>query len=440
MAYVLMPPGTPEKVCPMRDDTSTPYRIWDLLITVSATLAAVDIPVQLVLGHHEAASLVYCDSVITLVFFADLLLNFYRPVTHKGKVIDAPQELARYYISRWFVGDLLAAIPFGLLFGSPLWQLLRLLKLVRVVQRMRHWRQREIQHATRLRLAFFVYWLALIAHWLACGWLALRGMPDDTGRWTSYIRALYWCITTLASVGYGDITPTTNAQMVYAMVVMLIGVGIYGYIIGNVANLLANIDLAKGHYLANLERLSAFMRYRHIPPRLQRRIYDYYTYLWEHRLGYDESTILSELPASLRTEVSLVLKQEFIEKVPFFKGASRELIRDIALELRPLIFTPGDYIFRAGDLGRHMYFISRGTVEVLAAARQSLLATLTDGDFFGEIALLWSEQRTASIRAVDYCDLYALDKDTFERILGHYPDFAGHIHKIARQRQDREQV
>ena len=422
----------------MRDDASTPYRIWDLLITMSATLAAVDIPVQLVLGHHEAASLVYFDWVITLVFCADLLLNFYRPVTRKGKVIDAPRELARYYISRWFVGDFLAAIPFGLLFEAPLWQLLRLLKLVRVVQRIRQWRQRELQYATRLRLVFFVFWLALIAHWLACGWLALRGMPIDADRWTSYLRALYWCITTLATVGYGDITPTTNAQMVYAMVVMLIGVGVYGYVIGNVANLLANIDLAKAHYLANLERLSTFMRYRNIPPRLQRRIYDYYAYLWENRLGYDESTVLAELPASLRTEVSLVLKQEFIEKVPFFQGASRELIRDIALELRPVIFTPGDYIFRAGDLGRHMYFISRGTVEVLAAERQALLATLTDGDFFGEIALLWSQQRTASIRAVDYCDLYALDKETFERILGHYPDFAGHIQGIARQRQDRE--
>jgi voltage-gated potassium channel len=380
----------------------------------------------------------YFDWAITLVFCADLLLNFRRPLTAQGQVIDTWREITRHYVRQWCVIDLLAALPFSLFFGNTLLQLLRLSKLARVVQRMRHWRQREIQNATLLRLIFFVFWLALIAHWLACGWLALRGMPTDTDKWTSYLQALYWTITTLATVGYGDITPTTNAQTVYAMTVMILGVGVYGYVIGNVATLLANIDLAKAHYLANLERLSAFMRYRHIPLPLQRRIYDYYAHLWEHRLGYDESTILAELPISLRTEVSLVLKQEFIEKVPFFKGASRDLIRDLALELRPVIFTPGDYIFRAGELGRHMYFISRGTVEVIGANQHTLLATLTDGDFIGEIALLRSQPRTASVRAVDYCDLYALDKATFERILGHYPDFAEHIQEIAKQRQERE--
>ena len=65
----------------------------------------------------------------------------------------------------------------------------------------------------------------------------------------------------------------------------------------------------------------------------------------------------------------------------------------------------------------------------------AIYATLTNGDFFGEIALLLSQPRTASIRALDYCDLYALSKETFDRVLGHYPDFAKHIQSIARQRQ-----
>jgi voltage-gated potassium channel len=332
--------------------------------------------------------------------------------------------------------DLLATIPFRLLVGTTPLQLLRLVKLARVVQFLRQRRQSEIRKPQLLRLGFFVYWLALIAHWLACGWLALRGMTPDVDNGTNYLRALYWCITTLATVGYGDVVPTTNAQMVYAMVVMLIGVGVYGYVIGNVANLLANIDLAKAHYRANLERLATFLNYRNIPLDLQDRIYTYYAYLWANRLGYDESAVLSDLPTSLRTEVSLVLKREFIEKVPFFKGASQELIREIALELRPVTFTPGDYIFRAGEIGWHMYFISRGIVEVVASDGQTVLAKLSDGDFFGEISLLFSQPRTAGIRAVNYCDLYELGKATLEQILAHYPDFAMHIRNEAHKRRD----
>jgi CRP-like cAMP-binding protein len=40
---------------------------------------------------------------------------------------------------------------------------------------------------------------------------------------------------------------------------------------------------------------------------------------------------------------------------------------------------------------------------------------------------------------MDYCDLYALSKETFERIVAHYPDFARHIHDIARRRQKQQQ-
>jgi voltage-gated potassium channel len=184
-----------------------------------------------------------------------------------------------------------------------------------------------------------------------------------------------------------------------------------------------------------MEKLATFLKYRHIPNALQRRIYDYYSYLWENRMGYDESAVLSGLPPSLQAEVSLLLKREFIEKVPFLKGGSLELIRDIAFQLRPVIFTPGTYIFRAGAIGRHMYFISHGTVEVISPDGRTIMRTLTDGDLFGEMALLFSQPRSATVRATDYCDLYTLDKDTFKDVLSHYPDFSRYIEEIAENRR-----
>ncbi|MCI0694317.1 ion channel [candidate division KSB1 bacterium] len=134
----------------------------------------------------------------------------------------------------------------------------------------------------------------LSAHWIACGWLALRGISAASDDWTNYLRALYWTIQILSTVGYGDLTPVTNAQTLYTMGVMIVGVGVYGYIIGNVASLLANIDPAKAQHLANMERLTAFMNYRNIPPRLQKRLRDYYAYLWEKRMSFDESDIIKK--------------------------------------------------------------------------------------------------------------------------------------------------
>ena len=93
------------------------------------------------------------------------------------------------------------------------------------------------------------------------------------------------------------------------------------------------------------------------------------------------------MPDSLRTEVALFLRRDFIEHAPLFQGASHELVREMA-QLRPVVFTPGDFIFRMGQYGHNMYFISRGTVEILAPDGTTVLTTLTDGQFFGELALL----------------------------------------------------
>lgn len=409
--------------------------LWDILLIAAVTFTAVETPVRLVMGYTLLPAFVAGDWLITGILCIDLVLRRGRPMPSRGSFHTQNSPANGSWRSWWGLVDLLAALPYPLLPGLSLVHNLRLVKLARVAGLIRYWRQSTVQHMPLLRLGFFIYWFALIAHWLACGWLALGGIPEAPDTLSRYVYGLYWCVTTLATVGYGDITPKTNVQMVYAMVVMILGVGIYGYVIGNVTSLLANLDMATNHYRETMERLAAFMRYRRLPAELQRRIRDYHAYVWENRLGYDEVTTMAELPISLRTDVALFLRRDFIERAPLFRGASHELVRELALELRPVVFTPGDYIFRAGQFGRHMYFISRGRVEIIATDGYTLLNTISEGDFFGEIALLFSQPRTASVRAVDYCDLYTLDKDTFDRVLTHYPDFAAHIRDMAYQRR-----
>lgn len=416
-------------------------QLWDGLLVLGMAYAAVEIPLRLLLDYLPSWQLVGADGLLVLLLWCDLWLHWrYAP----SRTPRGPRR-GRRLVGQgvWLSVDTLAALPWHWIVTNGLLPLLTLGKLLRVAQRMIRWRQHEVQHANLLRLLFFIYWLLLVAHWLACGWLALDGptkfsseSDPPTDGLTRYLRALYWSVTTLATVGYGDITPAANAQLVYTMGVMLLGVGVYGYVIGNITSLLANIDLAKSHYRESMERLGAFMRYRDIPIPLQRRLRDYYTYLWENRLGgYGESTVLADLPESLRAEVAIFLRRDFIQRAPLFKEASQEFIRDLALQLRPQVYTPGDYIFRFAQDGQEMYFISRGAVEIVARDGETVLNTLHDGDFFGELALLFRQPRTASVRAVDYCDLYVLGKDAFDRVLVRYPTFAAHIQDEAEKRR-----
>jgi voltage-gated potassium channel len=397
---------------------------WGGTILLAATTAALLIPARLVLGSDVVPAFGLLEGAITLLFVVDAGLRIRDEFKWRGT--EHPSML---------VADAVAAIPWHALLGIPALGVVRLAKLARVARLLHAWRLQNLAHWNLLRLVYVVYWMLLSVHWLATGWLALRGRPPGMDEGTAYLQAWYWCMQTLSTIGYGDITPRTAPEMIYAIAVMIVGVGMYGYVIGNVANLIANLQPSRVRFLETMERLTAFMRYRRLPPRLQQKVRDYYTHVWEQRLGYDESTFIAGLPTGLMTEVTMFLRHDIIQKVPFLHDAGEDLLRELALAVRPVVVTPGEVVFREGETGREMYLISRGTVEVLTKASGGVIATLTEGEFFGEMALLLNQPRGATVRAVGYCDLYTLDKATFDRIIAHHPTFAAHINSLMRGRQ-----
>jgi voltage-gated potassium channel len=409
---------------PAQSGTPILLNVWDTAVSVAVILAAFAIPHALVLRPGSAPLGLGADLALTSLLTADFAWRLHR-------------RRAGLSRDRSWLGlavDAVAALPLGLMLGMPQAHLLRLVKLTHLFPNLMGWRHDSLLHPIAIRLAFFAFWLGLSAHWLACGWIVLEGASLGPGTDDLYLDALYWCVTTLTTVGYGDVTPATSGQAIYSMIVMILGVGVYGYVIGNVASLLSRMDTAKTHYVATMERLAGFFRYRRVPQHLQRHVFDYYRYLWEHQLGYDESTVLNDLPTTLRREMSLVLKRGLVRKVSFLKDASLELVQDLCVEMRAAVYTPGDVIVRAGEFGRHVYFISKGTVEVIDPDGATVLRRLSDGDFFGELALLHRQRRSATVRALEYCDVYILDREAFDRTLALYPDFAENVRRISEER------
>ena len=399
---------------------------------ISSTFIAIYIPLNIVLIISHGFSLTFFYWLISLVFTVDIFINYFFPpvnLVHNADIKEARSK----YLKSWFIVDLFAAIPFSFIFGIPVLEILRLLKFARVIQFMHYLRQRAIILGDYLILAFFVFWLILLAHWLACGWIYLRGFSESIDNVTKYVTSLYWVIETLTTVGYGETTPLTNAQYIFAMIIMLVGVGTYGFIIGNVANILAKSNPARTRFFNNLEQLKIFVSYRNIPVHLQKRVSDYFNYIWKKRLGFDESVFLSSLPQGLQNEVSVHLRREILQNIPLFKGVSDEFLKEVSLHMRPIVCVPAEYVFKEDDIGHEMYFIIRGKLEVIT--NEKVLTVLTDGDFFGEIALFTDrKRRTATVKSVYYSDLYRLDRELFQEVLKRYPKIAGHIKKIADER------
>lgn len=436
-------------------------RYFDAVLLIVTLFAALEVPLHLSLRYHPPHWIQVINLIYPFLFTIDIIVAFFTTITVDGQEITSKKTIAIKYLRTWFIVDLIAAVPFDLIFSegylseasnaarslrlfSPRYiqilLLVRMLRIYHIFPFLERTKKKELLNPGLVRLFFTIFVVLIIAHWVACGWLALGKIDDKLDHYSNYLRALYWCITTITTIGYGDITPTTNGQTIYTMFVQLTGAGMYGYIIGNLASMLANSDLARTQFRAKMEKIQTFMQYRDVPGELQDNIRTYYDYLWNNRRGFDESAVLEELPSSLKLQVALHLNKDIIEKVPMFKGAPDDLIRQIVLNLKPVLYTPGDYIFRKGEMGDQMYFISRGKVEIVSEDGSTVFATLSDGSFFGEIALLFSSERTASVRAADYCDLYTLDKFTFDNVLAKFPEIAQQVQAMAEERRQKSVV
>ncbi|MDG2125082.1 MAG: AMP-binding protein [Verrucomicrobiales bacterium] len=115
------------------------------------------------------------------------------------------------------------------------------------------------------------------------------------------------------------------------------------------------------------------------------------------------------------------------DRVPLFRDAEGDFIRDIVPHLTCREFGSGETILREGDRGDTMYFLTRGQVEVKAEDNTLPLNTLVEGDYFGELAIIKDVPRLASVRALVDCEVYELKRASVLNLMKTYPRFAEHV-------------
>ena len=154
-----------------------------------------------------------------LTFFVEWLLGFL-----------GSRERKAYFLYWSNFVDLISTIPLGNLFqGLRIFRLMRLFRLLRVVVRAKRYRGKGEE---LLRV------IAIVGATIFAGAYTIQIVEPQMV--DSFVAALWWSLVTVSTVGYGDIFPTTTAGRTVAVILILIGVGVCGYVAGFMSNILAD--------------------------------------------------------------------------------------------------------------------------------------------------------------------------------------------------------
>ncbi|KAL6100768.1 kcnh7 [Pungitius sinensis] len=452
----------------------SPFKaVWDWLILLLVIYTAILTPYSaaFLLNDTEESKRRECgyscsplnvvDLMVDIMFIIDILINFRTTyVNLNEEVVSDPAKIAIHYFKGWFLIDMVAAIPFDLLiFGSGsdetttligLLKTARLLRLVRVARKLDRYSE---YGAAVLMLLMCIF--ALIAHWLACIWYAIGnvekpylehkiGWLDNLGvsigkRYNysdpnsgpsikdKYVTALYFTFSSLTSVGFGNVSPNTNSEKIFSICVMLIGSLMYASIFGNVSAIIQRLYSSTARYHAQMLRVREFIRFHQIPNPLRQRLEEYFQHSWAYTNGIDMNTVLKGFPECLQADICLHLNKSLLEDCKAFQGASKGCLRALAMHFKTTHAPPGDTLVHSGDVLTALYFLSRGSIEILKD--DIVVAILGKNDIFGEMIHLLAKpgKANADVRALSYCDLSTIQREDLLEVIDMYPEFADYF-------------
>ncbi|XP_055027371.2 potassium voltage-gated channel subfamily H member 1a isoform X1 [Misgurnus anguillicaudatus] len=445
---------------------------WDWVILILTFYTAIMVPynVSFKTKQNNVPWLVV-DSIVDVIFLVDIVLNFHTTfVGPAGEVISDPKLIRMNYLKTWFVIDLLSCLPYDVinafenvdegissLFSSL--KVVRLLRLGRVARKLDHY----IEYGAAV-LVLLVCVFGLAAHWLACIWYSIGdyevinednntvrtdswlymlgesiGSPyrfntTGTGRWEGgptkdsvYITSLYFTMTSLTSIGFGNIAPTTDGEKIFAVAMMMIGSLLYATIFGNVTTIFQQMYANTNRYHEMLNSVRDFLKLYQVPKGLSERVMDYIASTWSMSHGIDTEKVLQICPKDMRADICVHLNRKVFKEHPAFRLASDGCLRALAMEFQTIHCAPGDLIYHAGESVDSLCFVVSGSLEVIQD--DEVVAILGKGDVFGDV--FWKEvtlaQACANVRALTYCDLHVIKRDALQKVLEFYTPFSNHF-------------
>nr|XP_040135176.1 cyclic nucleotide-gated cation channel beta-1 isoform X2 [Ictidomys tridecemlineatus] len=438
----------PQSIDPL---TNLMYILWLFFVVLAWNWNCWLIPVRWAFPYQTPGNVhlwLLMDYLCDLIYLLDIVVFQIRlQFVRGGDIIVDKKEMRNNYLrSRRFKMDLLCLLPLDLLYlklgMNPLLRLPRCLKYMAFFEfnnRLEAILSKAYVYRVIRTTAYLLYSLHLnscLYYWASSyqGIGSTHWVYDGVGN--SYVRCYYWAVKTLITIG-GLPDPQTLFEIVFQLLNYFTGVFAFSVMIGQMRDVVGAATAGQTYYRSCMDSTVKYMNFYRIPRSVQNRVKTWYEYTWHSQGMLDESELMVQLPDKMRLDLAIDVNYDIVSKVALFQGCDRQMIFDMLKRLRSVVYLPNDYVCKKGEIGREMYIIQAGQVQVLGGPDgKSVLVTLKAGSVFGEISLLaigGGNRRTANVVAHGFTNLFILDKKDLNEILVHYPESQKLLRKKARR-------
>ena len=246
----------------------------------------------------------------------------------------------------------------------------------------RSWKRRKLTEWPSLRGQ---------AHLCACVWYIIgkpnpseldvidlgMGALDDNAGWVTryypgheddkmflYLHAFYYVMTTMSTVGYGDICPKRTGEVIFAMIVQLLGCAIFGYVVGLMGTEVSGFDAHESPMNQKIDFMEALMDKHKINKEVRQRVRRQYTANKETAQMYLVQEILDDLPSQLRRDVTLSVFRRPATTYEMLAGFPQDYTGEMVTLMMPFHTIRGDRVYSIGAAADEVYFVDEGAVNI----------------------------------------------------------------------------
>ncbi|CAK0885031.1 unnamed protein product, partial [Prorocentrum cordatum] len=373
--------------------------MWNFVGVVFLVYIVFMLPYELSFGACESRAFFVVASIVDVYYILDMVASFltgYEDDETKEIVMD-PCRIASRYLRCWFYLDFLAAIPWDWMDSSRMPYLqsskaLRALRIARVVRCARLFRlgllgsrlEMFIEENPGLGFALGVlkvlFLLVFVTHCSACVWFLIGSLDGGELSWVNkhldndidsskaYVYSLYFTLTTMTTVGYGDIVATNFNEVCFVLLLLLLASVVFASLMGELTDLIRALN-RKSHNLGeHKQKLAQYMRWRRLPKAVAIPLRAHLVWLWETGAGYDdyEQEVKGCLSPVLRRELAYHIYGRMLRNAPFLQWIRmyEPCLKEMTVLLSSGFLSPGDKLFRVGEPNDQIFMMQSGQVRL----------------------------------------------------------------------------